>query len=76
MGGSKELDAKANAIREKRTKVAEYLKDFVNGYVCRAPIYLSLIRSGQGLHAEASRHRLGNSHGMCPRFRELVPEIP
>lgn len=31
-GGNKELDTKANAIREKRTKVAEYLKDFVDGY--------------------------------------------
>lgn len=74
-GGSKELDAKANAIREKRTKVAEYLKDFVDGYVCRILTWLSLTRSDQGIHAEVSRHRLGDSHGMCPRLGELVPEV-
>jgi cohesin complex subunit SA-1/2 len=45
-GGSKELDAKANAIREKRTKVAEYLKDFVDGYVRRIPTCLSLTCGG------------------------------
>ena len=67
-GGSKELDAKANAVREKRTKVAEYLKDFVDGYVRRVLTYVLLTCGGQGLYAEVSRHRLGNSHGMCPRL--------
>ena len=75
-GGSKELEAKANVIREKRTKVAEYLKDFVDGYVHGVLIRLSLTCSDQGLHAEVSRYRLGNSHGMCPRLGELVPEVP
>ena len=74
-GGSKELDAKANAIREKRTKVAEYLKDFVDGYVRHILTCLSLTCGGQGLYAKVSRYRLGNSHGMCPRFGELVPEV-
>ena len=55
-GGSKELDAKANAIREKRTKIAEYLKDFVDGYVRRILAWLLLTRGRQGVHAEISRH--------------------
>lgn len=67
-GGSKELDAKANTIRERRTKVAEYLKDFVDGYVCCILAWLSLTRAGQGLHAEVSGYRLGNSYGMRPCF--------
>jgi len=75
-GGSKELEAKANMIRERRTKIAEYLKDFVDGYVRRIPTRLSLTRGRQGVHAEISRHRLGNSYGMRPRLGELVPEVP
>jgi len=75
-GGSKELEVKENLIRERRTKIAENLKDFVDGYVRRILGLLSLIRGHQGLHAEVSGHRLGNSHGVCPGLGELVPEVP
>lgn len=74
-GGSKELDAKANAIREKRTKISEYLKDFVDGYARRDLACSLLTCDGQGLHAEVSRYRLGNSHGMRSCLGELVPKV-
>lgn len=32
-GRDKDLEAKAAAVRDRRTKVSEYLKDFIDGWV-------------------------------------------